>query len=73
MKLATFREAGVTRIGVVEGEGREIVDLAQAAPDLPREMIAFLEAGPPARERAAQAAESGHDRRADLRLLHAIG
>lgn len=46
MKLATFTHAGATRIGVVDGE--EIVDLSAAAPDLPREMVAFLEAGDPA-------------------------
>ena len=38
MKLATFTPlgGGATRIGVVVGD--EIVDLAGAAPDLPREM-----------------------------------
>ncbi len=43
MKLATFSHAGTTRIGVVDGD--EVVDLAAAAPELPREMVAFLEAG----------------------------
>ena len=43
MKLATFRCDGTTRIGLVEGD--EIVDLAAAAPELPREMVAFLGAG----------------------------
>ena len=46
MKLATFTHEGSTRIGVVEGD--EIVDLAAAAPDLPREMVALLELGPEA-------------------------
>ncbi len=46
MKLATFSHDGVTRIGAVDGD--EIVDLAAAAPELPREMVAFLEAGRPA-------------------------
>lgn len=54
MKLATFTQAGSTRIGVVRDE--EIVDLAAAAPDLPREMIGFLSAGPRARQRAGEAA-----------------
>jgi 2-keto-4-pentenoate hydratase/2-oxohepta-3-ene-1,7-dioic acid hydratase in catechol pathway len=54
MKLATFTHQGVTRIGVVNGDA--IVDLAVAAPELPREMIAFLEAGTEALERARQAA-----------------
>jgi 2-keto-4-pentenoate hydratase/2-oxohepta-3-ene-1,7-dioic acid hydratase in catechol pathway len=43
MKLATFTHDGTTRIGAVDGD--EIVDLAAAARDLPREMVAFLEAG----------------------------
>jgi 2-keto-4-pentenoate hydratase/2-oxohepta-3-ene-1,7-dioic acid hydratase in catechol pathway len=46
MKLVTFSEQGTTRIGAVDGE--EIVDLARAVPELPREMMAFLEAGPEA-------------------------
>jgi 2-keto-4-pentenoate hydratase/2-oxohepta-3-ene-1,7-dioic acid hydratase in catechol pathway len=54
MKLATFTHQGVTRIGVVNYDA--IVDLAAAAPELPREMIAFLEAGTEALERARQAA-----------------
>lgn len=40
MKLATFTHQGATRIGVVRDDG--IVDLAAAAPELPREMIGFL-------------------------------
>jgi len=43
MKLATFTHQGRTGIGVVTDES--IVDLAAAAPELPREMIAFLGAG----------------------------
>ena len=34
MKLATFTHGGMTRIGVVAGDA--MVDLAAAAPDLPR-------------------------------------
>jgi 2-keto-4-pentenoate hydratase/2-oxohepta-3-ene-1,7-dioic acid hydratase in catechol pathway len=56
MKLATFTSGGVTRIGVVIGE--EMVDLSAAAPELPREMSAFLEAGEPAR--AAAEASASH-------------
>jgi 2-keto-4-pentenoate hydratase/2-oxohepta-3-ene-1,7-dioic acid hydratase in catechol pathway len=68
MKLATFTERGATRIGVVVGE--ELVDLAAAAPALPREMAALLEAGRPALERAAEAAARGDCRiaLADVRL-----
>jgi 2-keto-4-pentenoate hydratase/2-oxohepta-3-ene-1,7-dioic acid hydratase in catechol pathway len=57
MKLATFTHAGATRLGVVAGE--EVVDLAAAAPDLPREMVALLEAGPDALAAAKAAEGSG--------------
>lgn len=53
MKLVTFSHAGATRIGVVVGD--EVVDLTTAAPQLPREMVAFLTAGQPALD-AARAA-----------------
>ena len=43
MKLATFTHDGHTRVGIVDGD--DVVDLSRAAPDLPREMVAFLEAG----------------------------
>jgi 2-keto-4-pentenoate hydratase/2-oxohepta-3-ene-1,7-dioic acid hydratase in catechol pathway len=54
MKLATFTHCGSTRIGVVEGD--EVVDLAEAAPELPREMTALFEAPAGALERARRAA-----------------
>ena len=57
MKLATFSHAGSTRIGVVSGD--EVVDLAAAAPEMPRAMEAFLAAGEPALERARAAARGG--------------
>jgi 2-keto-4-pentenoate hydratase/2-oxohepta-3-ene-1,7-dioic acid hydratase in catechol pathway len=53
MRLVTFTHAGSTRVGHVIGE--EIVDLSVAAPELPREMTALLEAGRSALERAARA------------------
>jgi len=43
MKLVTFTHAGTTRIGIAIGD--DVVDLTAAAPDLPRDMLAFLEAG----------------------------
>ena len=55
MKLATFTHGGTTRIGVVDGDS--MIDLAAAAPELPREMAAFLAAGPSALERARKAAQ----------------
>jgi 2-keto-4-pentenoate hydratase/2-oxohepta-3-ene-1,7-dioic acid hydratase in catechol pathway len=45
MKLATFTHDGSRRIGLVDLEAEGIVDLSTAAPDLPRDMVAFLEAG----------------------------
>lgn len=53
MKLATFTHAGSTRIGIVTDNG--IIDLAAAKPDLPTEMIAFLEAGDAAMKAARSA------------------
>jgi 2-keto-4-pentenoate hydratase/2-oxohepta-3-ene-1,7-dioic acid hydratase in catechol pathway len=43
MRLATFTNAGTRRIGVVTDDG--VVDLAQAAPSLPRDMIGLLAGG----------------------------
>ena len=60
MKLVTFTDSDTTRIGIVVAE--EVVDLAAAAPDLPREMRAFLEAGRPALEAAAEAGDAGEHR-----------
>jgi 2-keto-4-pentenoate hydratase/2-oxohepta-3-ene-1,7-dioic acid hydratase in catechol pathway len=57
MKLATFTHGGSTRIGVAEGD--EMIDLAEAAPALPREMISFLEAGSEAMEAARAAIATG--------------
>jgi len=60
MKLATFRHSGTTRLGIVAAE--EVVDLASAAPDLPRGMRAFLAAGRAALDAAAEAVEAGRHR-----------
>lgn len=54
MKLATFTHHGVTRIGVVIDD--EIFDAA-TVPDLPRDMIGLLEAGPHTLERLREQAE----------------
>lgn len=56
MKLATFTYCGVTRIGVVDGD--RVTDLSRVVPDLPTDMIAFLEAG----EKAMEAARSATSR-----------
>jgi 2-keto-4-pentenoate hydratase/2-oxohepta-3-ene-1,7-dioic acid hydratase in catechol pathway len=57
VKIATFTHAASTRIGVVIGDS--IVDLAAQAPELPRDMIAFLAMGEPAMERARRATGGG--------------
>jgi 2-keto-4-pentenoate hydratase/2-oxohepta-3-ene-1,7-dioic acid hydratase in catechol pathway len=57
MKLATFTHGGSTRIGVADGD--EMVDLSASVPNLPREMVAFLEAGPDAMEAARAAVSNG--------------
>ena len=57
MRLVTFTHSGSTRLGLLAGD--EVVDLAAAAPALPREMIAFLTAGAPAMEAARAAAGKG--------------
>jgi 2-keto-4-pentenoate hydratase/2-oxohepta-3-ene-1,7-dioic acid hydratase in catechol pathway len=57
MKLATFTHSGTTRIGVVDGD--EIVDLSVAAPELPTDMLAFIEAGPDAMQAANAAVAKG--------------
>ena len=54
MKLATFTAGNSTRIGVVRDDG--IVDLAAAAPELPREMVALI-SSEAAMARARAAAE----------------
>src|SRR5712692_4783608 len=59
MKLVTFSHGGATRIGVVVDDN--VVDLSAAAPELPREMAAFLGEGNAAMERARKAAgQSGN-------------
>jgi 2-keto-4-pentenoate hydratase/2-oxohepta-3-ene-1,7-dioic acid hydratase in catechol pathway len=68
MKLATFTHAGSTRIGVIRDE--ELVDLASAAPELPRDLIGFLSQGARARQRAGEVAAASAARiaLADVRL-----
>lgn len=60
MKLATFTHAGSTRIGVVRED--ELIDLAAAAPELPRDLIGFLALGPRARQRAGEVASASSAR-----------
>jgi 2-keto-4-pentenoate hydratase/2-oxohepta-3-ene-1,7-dioic acid hydratase in catechol pathway len=60
MRLCTFSDAGGTRVGVVREDG--VVDLAAAAPALPRELAALLAAGPDALHAAANAALRARER-----------
>src|SRR5258708_27473873 len=60
MKLATFNHQGSSRIGVVVEDS--MVDLAAAAPELPREMAALLAGGSAAMDRARGAAAAGKNR-----------
>jgi 2-keto-4-pentenoate hydratase/2-oxohepta-3-ene-1,7-dioic acid hydratase in catechol pathway len=55
MKLVTFTHGGNRRIGAVADDG--VVDFAKAAPGLPQDMLAFLEAGRPALSAAHAALE----------------
>lgn len=57
MKLATFTHGGATRLGIVD-DG-EVVDLAAAAPALPKHMLGFLEAGEDALHAAREALAAG--------------
>ena len=54
MKLCTFSHSGTTRIGAVVDDA--IADLTAAAPALPRDLVALLEAGPSALAQAKTAA-----------------
>jgi len=60
MKLVTFTHGDSPRVGVVVDE--QVVDLSQAAPELPTEMTALLAAGPDALARAGEAAASASAR-----------
>jgi 2-keto-4-pentenoate hydratase/2-oxohepta-3-ene-1,7-dioic acid hydratase in catechol pathway len=60
MKLCTFRRGAALRLGCVLGD--EVVDLAEAAPDLPRDLVALLSAGEGALGAAAAAAGAARSR-----------
>src|SRR5262245_320116 len=60
MRLCTLSHDGALRVGVVVDDG--VVDLATAAPELPREMTALLAAGPAALAGAKSAAASARGR-----------
>jgi 2-keto-4-pentenoate hydratase/2-oxohepta-3-ene-1,7-dioic acid hydratase in catechol pathway len=56
MRLVSFSESGRSRIGLLKDGG--IVDLGQVQPDLPVDMLAFIQAGQEAVDLAAAAAGS---------------
>jgi len=73
VRLARFTiDGGEPRTGVVAGDA--VVDLARAAPDLPRDLTDLLALGPPALEAAARAADGADARVAldDVALLAPI-
>jgi acylpyruvate hydrolase len=53
MRLVTFEHAGTARVGACEGD--HVVDLSEAAPDLPRDLVGIIRAGAPAFAAASQA------------------
>jgi 2-keto-4-pentenoate hydratase/2-oxohepta-3-ene-1,7-dioic acid hydratase in catechol pathway len=65
MRLITFTQNGSTRIGRLNGDA--VTDFSQSTPDLPTDMVAFLEAGDAAMD-AAKAAEGTHFGLSDVKL-----
>ena len=60
MPLAVFSHAGARRLGKVSGDS--VIDLSDAAPDLPATVIDYLKAGAPALERFRSVASDGPGR-----------
>lgn len=54
MRLVTFDDGGAARLGVVQGE--RVIDLARAAPELPRDLLGFIRRGKDAFVAAGEAA-----------------
>jgi 2-keto-4-pentenoate hydratase/2-oxohepta-3-ene-1,7-dioic acid hydratase in catechol pathway len=65
MRLITFTQNGSTRIGRLNGDA--VTDFSQSNPELPTDMVAFLEAGDAAME-AAKAAEGTHFDLSEVKL-----
>ncbi len=53
MRLMAFEQAGIARLGLVQDD--TVIDLAEAAPDLPRDLTGLVRAGASAFVAAAQA------------------
>ena len=60
MHLVTFTHSGTRRIGVLDRKAGAIVDLSVVAPELPREMLAFIAQGDIGLKRAREALASGN-------------
>ena len=54
MRLVAFDDKGAAKLGVLTGEA--VVDLTRAAPDLPRDLVGLIKAGPAAFRAAGEAA-----------------
>jgi 2-keto-4-pentenoate hydratase/2-oxohepta-3-ene-1,7-dioic acid hydratase in catechol pathway len=74
VRLVTFELGGTRRIGVDDLSEAEITDLSVAAPELPRDMLAFIELGAEGLQRARRAAASrkGRLHRTQVRILAPI-
>lgn len=62
MHLVTFIESDRRRVGVLEPQRREVVDLGAAAADLPDDMLVLIALGAPALARARDAVAGGTGR-----------
>jgi 2-keto-4-pentenoate hydratase/2-oxohepta-3-ene-1,7-dioic acid hydratase in catechol pathway len=67
MKLVTFTQRGRTRIGILDEQAEEIIDLSIAAPKVPTDMTAFVAAGDRALNAAARASRT-RNKEARLKL-----
>ena len=52
MRLVTFENGGVRRVGVEVKDGGDFIDISAADPTIPKDMRSFLEAGESAISRA---------------------
>jgi 2-keto-4-pentenoate hydratase/2-oxohepta-3-ene-1,7-dioic acid hydratase in catechol pathway len=74
MHLVSFSASGRARIGALTRDGRELVDLAAAAPELPPDMLGLIALGDAGLAAVRQALDGGHGRLAleRVRLLAPI-
>jgi 2-keto-4-pentenoate hydratase/2-oxohepta-3-ene-1,7-dioic acid hydratase in catechol pathway len=76
MRLVSFKKSDETKIGVIQEDGKTVVDLSVAAPDLPQDMNGFIDLGTVGVDQAAAACVSADAdakfKLADLELLAPI-